>query len=224
MLEEAAIRDIASVAEHAATDERAYRQCTRCVMDTSDPEIRFDQEGRCCHCSDFVIRKEKHAYRGRESDLALERLFDQIIRSSRGKDFDCVVGISGGADSSYVACLAKERGLRPLAVHLDNGWNTDKAVLNIRAVTDGLGVDYESFVLDWSEFRDLQLAFLRASVPEAETPTDMAIPAALHLVAERYRIKYILSGGNLVTEGILPKNWHYDVRDLRYFKYISTLR
>src|SRR5439155_14868804 len=130
------------------------------------------------------------------------------------------IGISGGADSGYLAYLVKDLGLRPLAVHMDNGWDSDKAVVNIRSVTEGLGIDYESFVLDWEEFRDLQLAFLKASVPEAETPTDMAIPSALHFYAAKYGIKYILSGGNLATEGILPKSWHYDVKDVKYLKSI----
>ena len=105
---------------------------------------------------------------------------------------------------------------------MDNGWNSEKAVVNIKHVTRKLGIDYESYVLDWEEFKNVQLSFLKASVPEAETPTDVAIPAALHSVAAKHGIKYILSGGNLATEGILPKCWHYDVRDLKYFNYIHS--
>ena len=130
--------------------------------------------------------------------------------------------MSGGTDSSYLAYIIKQRGLRPLAVHMDNGWNSEKAVVNIKNITRKLGIDYESYVLDWEEFKDLQLSFLKASVPEAETPTDIAIPAALHSVAAKHGIKYILSGGNLATEGILPKSWHYDVKDLKYFNYIHS--
>ncbi len=211
----------AEAAKIVTMHNRPYQQCARCVMDTTDPEITFDSDGYCCHCTSFLQKRERHTYHGKESDEALDRTVEQIRRAGRGLAYDCVLGISGGADSSYLAHLAKDRGLRPLAVHMDNGWNSDKAVLNIKKVTDKLGIDYESYVLDWEEFKDLQLAFLKASVPEAETPTDIAIPAALHYVAARHGVKYILSGGNLATEGILPKSWHYDVRDLTYFNYIQ---
>jgi N-acetyl sugar amidotransferase len=189
-------------------------------MDTTDPEITFDESGNCCHCTEFLDKRSRHAYQGKTSDEALEKMVDEIKRSGRRQDHDCVIGVSGGADSCYLAHVAVQRGLRPLTVHMDNGWNSDKAVLNIKSVTEKLGIDYESYVLDWEEFKDLQLAFLKASVPEAETPTDVAIPAALHHVAAKRGIKYILSGGNLATEGILPKSWHYDVKDLKYFNHI----
>jgi N-acetyl sugar amidotransferase len=199
---------------------RSYQECSRCVMDTTDPHITFDSAGRCCHCIEFLNKRAKHSYHGKESDHALDKLFEIIRSSGRGKKYDCVIGVSGGVDSSYLAYIIKERGLRPLAVHMDNGWNSEKAVVNIKNITRKLGIDYDSYVLDWEEFKNLQLSFLKASVPEAETPTDVAIPAALHLVAAKHRIQYILSGGNLATEGILPKSWHYDVRDLKYFNYI----
>lgn len=197
-----------------------YRQCTRCVMDTTDPMITFDLKGRCRHCSDFLEKKARHGYRGPESDRALDRLIDEIKLAGRDRPYDCVVGVSGGVDSSYLAHIANERGLRALAVHLDNGWDSEKAVLNIKSVVDTLGLDYESYVLDWEEFRDLQLAFLRASVPEAETPTDVAIPAALHRVAAKHNVRYILSGGNFATEGIIPASWHYNAKDLKYLRHI----
>ncbi len=201
---------------------RSYQECSRCVMDTTDPLITFNEAGHCCHCTDFLERRAKHSYQGKESDVALDRILEKIRRSGRGKKYDCVLGVSGGVDSSYLAYIITQRGLRPLAVHMDNGWNSEKAVINIKNVTRGLGIDYESYVLDWEEFKNLQLAFLKASVPEAETPTDVAIPAALHSVAAKHGIRYILSGGNLATEGILPKSWHYDVRDLKYFNYIHS--
>jgi N-acetyl sugar amidotransferase len=191
-------------------------------MDTSDIEITFDELGQCCHCTVFLDQRAKYNYQGKESDDAFDRLLEDVKKSGRGKSYDCVVGVSGGTDSSYLACIVKDRGLRPLAVHMDNGWNSDKAVLNIKNLTRRLNIDYQSFVLDWEEFKDLQLAFLKASIPEAETPTDIAIPAALHRVAARHGVKYILSAGNLATEGILPKSWHYDVKDLKYFNYIYS--
>jgi N-acetyl sugar amidotransferase len=204
----------------AKNPTREYQECTRCVMDTSDPEIVFDADGYCCHCTEFINKRAAYKYQGKESDDRLNRLIDTIQASGRGKKYDCVIGVSGGADSSYLAYVVKERGLRPLAVHMDNGWNSDKAVLNIKNITRKLGIDYESYVLNWEEFKVLQLAFLKASVPEAETPTDIAIPAALHHVAAKHGVKYILSAGNLATEGILPKSWHYDVRDMKYFNHI----
>jgi hypothetical protein len=202
------------------TDAVDYRQCTRCVMDTTDREITFNEKGHCCHCTSYLKNRKNHSYRGEASDRALRHMFDCVRRSGENSKYDCVIGISGGVDSSYLTYLAVYHGLRPLAVHMDNGWDSEKAVLNISNVTRILCIDYESYVLDWEEFRDIQLAFLKASVPEAETPTDLAIPAALHHHAAKHGIKYILSGGNLATEGILPKSWHYDVKDLKYFGYI----
>jgi N-acetyl sugar amidotransferase len=199
---------------------RSYKQCTRCVMDTSDPEITFDKNGYCNHCSDYLEVRARHRYQGKKSDLALERLMSTIRSAGRSRRYDCIVGMSGGVDSSYAAYLIKQRGLRALAVHMDNGWDSEHAVTNIKKITDTLGVDYESYVLDWNEFKDLQLAFLKASVPEAETPTDVAIPVALHHFAAKYNIKYIINAGNIATEGILPKSWHYNARDLKYFRYI----
>src|SRR5262249_13988754 len=132
----------------------------------------------------------------------------------------CVLGISGGVDSCYAAYVATSLGLRTLAVHMDNGWDGDTAVKNIKNVTERLGIGYQSYVLDWSGVKDLQLAFLKASVPEIETPTDMAIPAALHRVAVENGVKFIVSGGNYATEGILPKAWHYNAKDVRYLNAI----
>lgn len=203
-------------------DLRSYIQCGRCVMDTSDPEITFDGDGICNHCTEFIDKRAKHKYQGTKSDQELDRIVNKIKSAGRGSEFDCVIGVSGGVDSSYLAYVAKERGLRPLAVHMDNGWNSELAVSNIRKLTDKLGIDYESVVLDWEEFKDLQIAFLKASVPEADTPTDLAISAALHNVAAKYNVKYIISGGNLATEGILPKSWHYNAKDLKYFNHIQN--
>ncbi len=190
-------------------------------MDTTDPEITFDAEGFCNHCTEFLDKRAKHKYQGAESDEALARIVGDMKAAGKGKEYDCVIGISGGTDSCYAAYIAKQKGLRVLAVHLDNGWNSEEAVQNVKNVAQKLEIDYESYVLDWEEFKDLQLAFLKASVPEAETPTDMAIPAALHYYAAKYGAKYIISGGNFSTEGILPASWHYNAKDMRYFNYIQ---
>lgn len=198
-----------------------YQLCSRCVMDTSDPEIVFDEKGFCNHCTEFLSKRAKHKYQGEESDEALSRLVEEIKRDGEGKEYDCIVGISGGADSCYTAYIAKRKGLRVLAVHMDNGWDSDDAVQNLKNVAQKLEIDYESYVLDWEEFRDIQLAFLKASIPEADTPTDLAIPSALHFYASKYGVKYIFSGGNFSTEGILPPSWHYNAKDMKYFKYIQ---
>lgn len=190
-------------------------------MDTSDPFISFDDKGFCNHCTEYIERTSKLTYQGEESDKKLSTLVEKIKNAGRNKKYDCILGISGGIDSCYAAYIAKNLGLRVLAVHMDNGWNSEPAVKNIKYVVGKLGIDYESYVLDWEEFKDLQLSFLKASVPEAETPTDIAIPAALHKVAAKYNVKYIISGGNYATEGILPKEWHYDAKDVKYLKAIQ---
>src|SRR5580765_3819058 len=200
--------------------DREYQQCTRCVMDTSDPQIAFDQDGFCNHCIEFLDIRARYQLKGDVGERELERLMDKVKRTGRGNTYDCILGVSGGVDSSYAACLIAERGLRPLAVHMDNGWDSSESVSNIKKITTGLKIDYQSYVLDWEEFRDLQLSFLKASVPEAETPTDVAIPAALHHFAAKYNVKYIISAGNLTTEGILPKSWQYNSKDLRYLRHI----
>lgn len=202
-------------------ETRNYRQCVRCVMDTTDLEITFDDNGYCNHCTEFLDKRTKHKYQGAKSDEALEIIIEDIKRAGKNSEYDCIIGISGGTDSCYTAYIAKQKGLRILAVHLDNGWNSEEAVLNVKNVVGKLEIDYESYVLDWEEFKDIQLAFLKASVPEAETPTDMAIPAALHYYAAKYNVKNIISGGNFATEGILPRSWHYNAKDMKYFNYVQ---
>lgn len=206
---------------HLATDEwddGSARVCTRCVMSTTDPDITFDAEGRCNHCTDYLDRLAHLTYNPETSDRELAAVVERIKAAGRGKEYDCVIGLSGGIDSSYAAHVVKSHGLRPLGVHMDNGWNSDIAAKNIKNVARIVGIDYHSVVLDWEEFRDLQLAFLRASVPEIETPTDIAIPAALHRVAADNGVRFIIMGGNYATEGILPRAWHYNAKDVRFLK------
>jgi N-acetyl sugar amidotransferase len=198
--------------------DRSSRVCTRCVMSDTDPDITFDAEGRCNHCTDYLERIANFTYRPGTSERELDPIVERVKAAGRGKEYDCVVGMSGGIDSSYAAYVAKNLGLRPLGVHMDNGWDSDTAAKNIKNVARTLGIDYQSVVLDWEEFRDLQLSFLRASVPEIETPTDAAIPAALHRVAAEHGIRFIFAGGNYVTEGILPRTWHYDAKDVRFLR------
>lgn len=192
-------------------------------MDTSDPEITFDEKGYCNHCTNYFENLKQKTYRGLISDNDLKSLVEEIKSKGKKSKYDCLIGVSGGVDSSYVAYCAKRFGLRALCVHMDNGWNSEISVQNIKKLVETLGFDYESYVLDWEEFKDLQLSFLKASVPEIETPTDIAILAALHKIASTNNIKYIFSGGNFVTEGILPKSWHYDAKDSKYIKSIHKI-
>jgi N-acetyl sugar amidotransferase len=182
-------------------------------MDTSDPYISFDEQGNCNHCNEFFEKTSKKIYQGKTSDDQLALIVDKIKSKGTGNEYDCIIGLSGGIDSSYVAYHCKKLGLKPLAVHLDNGWNSEEAVLNIKNVCGKLDIDYYSYVLNWEEFRDLQLSFLKASIVEMEIPTDIAILGALHKVAAEKGIKYIISGGNFATEGILPNSWFYDAKD-----------
>lgn len=195
------------------------RRCTRCIMDTSDPDITFDANGVChhCHAYDEAVRTRLltgDAAKRKRDDIAAE-----IREAGRGKPYDCIIGISGGVDSTYVAYAARKLlGLRPLAVHLDNGWNSELAVKNIQHVLEKLNIELFTEVLDWDEFRDLQLAFLRASTPDSEIPTDHAIVSVLYQQARRHGVKYILSGCNVRTESHLPPAWSRGHSDWRYIQ------
>lgn len=192
----------------------AYQLCTQCVMDTSDEEITFDAQGRCSHCTGYE-RDSKIAGvvdpRVREEQLA--RAVEQIKRDGKGRRYDCIIGISGGVDSSYVALKVVELGLRPLAIHLDNGWNTETAVGNIEQAVRGLKIDLYTVVLDWEEFRDIQLAFLRGGTPDYEVPTDHAIFSSVFKQAWRFRVPWLVMGHNIASELVLPTSWaqgHFD--------------
>jgi N-acetyl sugar amidotransferase len=196
---------------------RSYQICARCVMDTSDPDIFFNAEGLCNHCLkyDSMVRDiVARADRG-ERQSELEKIVERIKERGRGHDYDCIMGLSGGVDSSYVAYTAKRLGLRPLAVHFDSGWNSELAVNNIENIVKKLGIDLHTHVVDWEEMRDLQLAFFKASVANCDAPTDHAFPAVLYREAARHGVKYIVSGTNYATEFILPPAWGYSSSDRR---------
>ncbi len=184
------------------------RACARCLLDTTLASIHFDAAGVCnyCHSHD---RLAGYYRRERFRPGALERVAATMRRAGEGREYDCIVGVSGGVDSSFVLLTVKDMGLRPLAVHFDNGWDTDEAVTNIRRITDGLKVDLHTFVVDWQEFRSLQVAFLKASVPCVETPTDVGIHGALMRVAAREKIRFIIGGQSFATEGTVPREWGY---------------
>lgn len=195
-----------------------YRICTRCIMDTSDPEIVFDENGVCNHCYDYDRLVAQKVIPGEAGRAYLEHLVERMKRDGRGKPYDCLIGVSGGVDSTYVAYLVKKMGLRPLAVHVDNGWDSELAVKNIEEALTRLGIDLYTEVLDWEEFRDLQVAFLKASTPDSEIPTDHAIWAVLGNMADKLKVRYIVSGFNVRTESHLPRAWSYGHFDWKYIR------
>lgn len=195
--------------------------CSRCVMDTSAPNIAFDADGVCNFCRDCAARLSA-ATRGEADRIARREQFLQKIRDDgKGKEYDCIVGVSGGVDSSYVLYLAKRNGLRPLAVHLDNGWNSELASHNIASLVTSLGVDLYTHVIDWRENRDLQLSFFRANVVDIELLMDNAMLALNYAQAARHGVKHILSGANMATEGLtMPEGWSHYKRDVRNIRAI----
>ncbi|PCJ78503.1 MAG: N-acetyl sugar amidotransferase [Flavobacteriales bacterium] len=200
--------------------ERAYQICTRCIMDITDPEITFDENGACNHCTEYYERRPQLVPEGEAQKARLNELVAEMKEKGKGKDYDCIIGISGGVDSSYMAYKVKELGIRALAVHFDNGWNSELAVKNIENIVKKLGFDYQTYVVDWEEFKDVQLAFFRASIANIEAPSDHAFLAAIFQLCNKYGIKYVLTGSNYNTEGILPKSWGYSARDLTPIKAI----
>lgn len=194
----------------------AYRICQRCVMDTSDPQIVFDEDGVCHHCHAHAHVLATAVFSGEEGRRRLDPIVERIKREGQGKDYDCIIGVSGGVDSTYTAWLAKQLGLRPLAVHLDNGWNSEIAVRNISNTIQRLGIDLYTHVIDWEEFRDIQRAFLLASVPDVEVPSDHAITSVLLKTAEKHGIRTIISGSNPRTESHLPLAWSQGHSDFGY--------
>lgn len=213
-----------SVTQMVTTKDSQYQQCTHCILDNhDDPDITFDDEGICSYCRTYEEQALKFVKKDKDGEEELKNVIAQIKASGRSKPYDCILGISGGVDSTYLALKAKELGLRPLAVHFDNGWNSELAVNNIENIINRLGFDLHTFVVDWEEFRDLQLAFLKASVVDIELITDHAIITKLYQLAIKYKIKYILSGSNVVTESILPKPWIHDKRDHLHIRAISNL-
>ena len=203
------------------SNKREYQMCARCIMDTSDPDISFDEQGICNHCTSFIDRLQSRQYVKGESEAIWSHYVEVIKQHGKGKQYDCIVGISGGVDSCYTAYLCKQHGLRALLIHMDNGWDTEIAVNNIITLAKELDFDYMSYVLDWEEFKNIQLAYLKASTVDLEMPTDIAILASIYEVAAKNKIKYIISGGNISSEGILPLHWGYhSYKDMKMYNHI----
>jgi N-acetyl sugar amidotransferase len=190
--------------------EGPYQICTNCIMDTSDPEIVFDEAGVCNHCKLYLEKHRRVSVSETDKKQQLEKIIDRIKKEGAGHEYDCISGVSGGVDSTYLTYMLKQFGLRVLVVHLDNGWNSELAVKNIENIVTRLGLDLYTKVLDWDEFRRLQVAYLKSSVLDLEALSDHAIFATLMDQASKKKIRYIINGSNIATEGILPLSWRYD--------------
>jgi len=199
-----------------------YRICGRCVMDTTASEIVFDEDGICNYCTSYLKNRNKYL-----SNPDLGQKLDEIVagikKAGARKKYDCVIGVSGGVDSTYVAYVVNKLGLRPLAVHLDNGWNSELAVSNIEKTMKEMGIDLYTHVLDWNEFKDIQTAFVCSSTPDMELPSDHAIRTILLQIARKMKVRYIVNGRNFSTEGILPVSWSYGPFDWKYLKSVQKI-
>ncbi len=199
-----------------------YKICKRCIMDTTDPEIKFDDQGNCNRCNSAIEQGKKIWFPDKRGEKYLDAIFGKIKLEERKKEFDCIIGLSGGIDSSYLAWLTVKKGLRPLVVHVDCGWNSEQAVKNVENVVKKLNIELHTFVVDWEEMRDLQRSFFKASLPDQDIPQDHAIFASLYKFADENNIRYVLNGINFATECILPDSWGYQAMDYRHLKSVQN--
>ena len=202
---------------------RKYQICTKCVMDTTDKEITFNEQGVCNHCLDYELRKKQLISDPEEREKALQNIILKVKEAGKNKKYDCIVGISGGVDSSYVAYLAKQWDLKVLLVHLDNGWDSELAVKNVENIVKKTGFDLYTLVINWEEFKDLQRSFFKADVVDLELLSDHAIFATVYKLTREYGIKYLLSGENFETEAIMPTSWNWRKSDATNIKAIHKL-
>ena len=200
----------------------AIKICSNCVMDTTDAEISFNDAGICDHCLDFKANVLPNWHTDSKGKLQLSADIAAIKTHGKDNDFDCILGMSGGADSSYLLHLAvKEFGLRPLVFHVDGGWNSDIAVSNIKVMVEKLGLDLFTEVINWEEMKAFQLGYLKSGLPNIDIPQDHAFVATLYDFADKYNIKYILNGGNISTECVRnPLDWLYYGTDMSQINYI----
>jgi len=196
--------------------DREYRMCSRCVMDTTDPDIVFDGQGVCNHCHYFDNNCKPNWFPDARGQVKLEQMLSQVKEYGKGREYDCIIGLSGGVDSSYITVKAVEWGLRPLIVHVDAGWNSELAVMNIEQLVNRLKLDLVTHVIDWEEMQDLQLAFLKSNLANQDVPQDHAFFAALYNYAKKAGIKYVINGSNYATESILPQSWGYNAMDVKH--------
>jgi N-acetyl sugar amidotransferase len=202
--------------------ERPYQICLKTIMDTTDPYITFDENGICNHYYEYHNAATRYLLLEPQRTKKLNEIIETIKQAGKGKKYDCLIGLSGGVDSTYVALLCKKYDLRPLAIHLDNSWDSELAVKNIENIISICNFDLYTLVVNWEEFKDIQLSYLKASVVDIEVVSDHAIFSAMYKLADKYNIKHILSGNNYVTEFIMPKAWLYDKMDFLNLKDIHS--
>ena len=190
-----------------------YQQCTSCVMDTTDPEISFDENGICNHCREFDEVTSKRWLPNEQGAKKLEVIYEKMKKENANKDYDCILGLSGGVDSSYLALKLYEAGIRPLVVHVDGGWTSELAVQNIENIVNYCGWHLHTIVIDWEEMKDLQLAYLKSGIANQDVPQDHAFFASLYHFATKHGVNYVISGGNLATESIFPEKWLWEPMD-----------
>ena len=190
-----------------------YQVCTKCIMDTTDLDVTFDHDGVCSHCHEFDDVISKNWFPNDEGKEKLVKIFSKIKLDGKNQDYDCIVGLSGGVDSSYVAIILNEYKLRPLVVHVDAGWNSELAVSNIEKVVKYCGYDLQTIVMNWNEVRDLQVSYLKSGVANQDVIQDHAFFASLYHFASKNNIKYVINGGNIATESVYPKSWTHAAMD-----------
>lgn len=216
----------------------AYQICSKCIMDTTDRLISFNSDGICSHCQDYAKLETQWNLQSALENKLLDAQMETIKSAGKSKEYDCIIGLSGGVDSSYVAYLAHKYKLRPLCVHLDNGWNSELAVANIHHIVKQFNFELYTHVINWEEFKDLQRSFFKADVVDIEVLSDHAIFGVIMQLAKKFGVKYILSGANHSTEAIMPKSWvhrkqdlanirdiqkHFGTRPIKTFPQVSTL-
>ncbi len=194
-------------------NNKVYKQCTKCIMDTTDPDISFDENGVCNHCIKFSEVTAKKWFPNEEGAKKLEVIYEKMKKENTHKEYDCILGLSGGIDSSYLALKLYEADIRPLVVHVDGGWNSELAVQNIENLVNYCGWDLHTIVIDWQDMKDLQLAYLKSAIANQDVPQDHAYFSSLYHFATRYGINHVISGGNISTECIFPSSWHWSAMD-----------
>lgn len=200
--------------------QATYQICSNCIMDTTDPDITFDERGLCDYCCNFYKNIQPNWHPNEKGEKMIAPLIDKIKKDGKGRAHDCLIGISGGLDSSYVTYVAKEKfGLRPLMFHCDTGWNSIVGVHNIERMIDGLGLDLHTEVVNWPEMKDLQLAFFKSQVAFVDTPQDLALFSAIYNFAAKNKFKYVITGGNYSTECVRESlEWTYYPTDMRHVR------
>lgn len=189
-----------------------HQVCKQCVMDTTDPDIIFDQDGICNHCHEYeTLKNQSHQY----TEQKFEEIVEKIKKRGKSYQYDCISALSGGTDSSYLLHRLKSYGLRVLAFHYDSGWNTQEAVHNVKALTSKMDVDLYTFTIDPKEFRAIQIAYLKAGVIDLDVPTDHALHGSMYKAAVVNKVPTIMTGHNFETESIMPKSWVTDKLDSR---------